>query len=217
MTKTIQSFPEGEPEDSFMHELKIPKERIAVIIGKKGETKRQLEAATKARLSVDSIDGDVRISGNDPIILMVAKDIITAIGRGFSPDTALLLLNPEYGLEMIDIREYAGKSKNKALRIKSRVIGTEGKSRVNLERLTETYFSVYGKTIAIIGKPENVFFARRAVEKLLEGAEHSTVYRWLEKKRKEFVHGSLSAEDLQLRETGDKDNTSSEDSDEDPD
>ena len=56
-----------------------------------------------------------------------------------------------------------------------------------IESLTETYISVYGKTIALIGGVEAVAMSRQAVEMLLEGAPHGNVYKWLEDKRRETI------------------------------
>ena len=42
------------------------------------------------------------------------------------------------------------------------------------------FISVFGKTVAIIGRPDGIERARKAVEMLLEGANHSTVYRFLD-------------------------------------
>ena len=60
-----------------------------------------------------------------------------------------------------------------------------------IEDLTETYVSVYGKTIGIIGFSENVAIARKAVESLLSGSPHSTVYKWLEKRRSDMKRKDL--------------------------
>ena len=193
----------------YSYELRIPKERIAVIIGKKGEIKDQIEEATHSVLAIDSKEGDVQITGKDTLGMFTAKDVITAVGRGFNPDIAMLLLRTEYVLEIINMKDYVGKSKKQAIRLKGRVIGTEGKTRTNIERLTETYISVYGKTISIIGHPENVVLAREAIEKLLTGSEHSTVYHWLEKKQRELRHSEFTKEDLNLREVKGKETAES--------
>jgi len=44
-------------------ELKIPKERVAVLIGKNGEVKKELEEYTSAKIEIDSKEGDVKITG----------------------------------------------------------------------------------------------------------------------------------------------------------
>ena len=172
--------------NTYTYELKIPKSRIAVIIGKEGAIKKDLEVSTQTTLKIDSKEGDVFIDGEDALGLYVAREIIQAIGRGFNPEIAKLLLKQDYIFETVHLADYAGKSKDTMIRLKGRVIGKEGKSRVLIEQLTETNISVFGKTISIIGKSESVASARRAVESLLRGSNHSSVYQWLEKKRKQL-------------------------------
>lgn len=171
----------------YSYGLKIPKDRIAVLIGKKGEVKKELEEATKSKLKIDSNEGDVFISGEDSIGLFNAQEVIKAIGRGFNPDIAQMLLKADYVLEIVDIRDFVSDSKKARIRFKGRVIGSEGKSRRIIEEMTSCYVSVYGKTISIIGKAENAAVARSAVESLLKGSTHTSVYRFLEKKRKGLV------------------------------
>ena len=79
-----------------------------------------------------------------------------------------------------------GKSKNTLLRLKGRVIGKDGKSRQLIEELSEAYVSVYGKTVCIIGTAESASMAKRAVEYLLQGSTHASVYKWLENRRREM-------------------------------
>ena len=43
----------------YRYELKIPKDRIAVLIGKNGEVKREIEELTESRIEIDSKEGDV--------------------------------------------------------------------------------------------------------------------------------------------------------------
>ncbi len=166
----------------YLYDTKIPKERIAVLIGKEGITKKHIESATNIKLKIDSKEGDVFLEGENALGLYSAREVVKAIGRGFNPDTALLLLKPDYMFEMINMLDYV-KSKNHMIRLKGRVIGAEGRSRKTIEELTETYISVYGKTIGIIGFSENVAIAKKAVESLLSGSPHSSVYKWLEKRR----------------------------------
>ena len=169
----------------YSYELRIPKERVAVLIGKNGETKESLEQETKVKIAVDSKEGEVSITGEDALSLFTVREIIRAIGRGFNPEIARLLLKPDYCFELLSLNEIA-KGKSDLLRIKGRIIGAEGKSRRLIEELTESYICVYGKTVGIIGEPENVSMAKRAIESLISGSPHSSVYRWLERKRREL-------------------------------
>ena len=169
----------------YTYDLRIPKNRVAVIIGKNGSVKKDLEESTKTKIDIDSKEGDILVSGDDALGLYTAREIIRAIGRGFNPDIAKLLLNPDYSFEIVDLADYV-KSKDAMLRLKGRVIGSEGKSRRLIEELTECNVSVFGKTISIIGTPDAVANAKQAVISLLRGSKHSNVYHWLEGRKKEL-------------------------------
>ena len=173
-------------EHSFS--LKVPKDRIAIIIGKEGQTKKELENDTKAKIHIDSKEGDVSIEGQDAILSYALKEVIKAIALGFNPETARLLLKQDHILEVISLNEYS-RHKNHWLRLKGRVIGAKGKSRSIIEDLTDCYISVYGKHIALIGDAEHIDIAKRSVKMLLAGSNHSAVYKWLEKQRK--MRGSV--------------------------
>lgn len=175
-------------EEEFLYELKIPEERVAVLIGTDGKTKKEVEEETQSKLDITK-EGDVAITGDDGLKLFTAREIVRAVARGFNPKIALLLVKPDYNLEIIDMKDIAGKSKNTMQRLKGRVIGKGGKSREEVERLSETYISVYGKTIGIIGETVHVAIAHQAISMLLGGSMHKTVYQFLEKKRKEMVFG----------------------------
>lgn len=166
--------------------LKIPAERVGVLIGKDGETKRALEDRTGITISVDSEEGDVEIDhthAKDQGRAMSALNVVQAIGRGFSPQKAFKLLDEDYFLEILDIRDYVGKKQEHVVRMRARIIGTRGRTRELIEELTGAFVSVYGTTVAIIGDALQMDVAKRAVDMLLSGSEHATVYHFLEKRR----------------------------------
>lgn len=169
----------------FEYELKIPKDRIAVLIGKNGEIKDQIEKETNTKLDVDSEEGDVFVKGEDAISLFSTREIIKAIGRGFNPEIAIQLIKQDYAFELITISDFAS-TPHTMKRLKGRVIGENGKSRKFIEEMTECSISVYGKTIGIIGETSHVSIARRAVESLLAGSPHANVYKWLERQRRDL-------------------------------
>ena len=164
----------------MQYELKIPKERIAILIGKKGETKKKLEELTKSKIDIDSKEGEVIIKGEDSLTTYQTKSVIEAIGKGFNPNISLSLLNEDICFEIIPIQNFAGKSKNNLIRIKSRIIGTRGKCRKTIEAITNTEISIYGKTVSIIGELQNVLIAKKAIEDILAGAPHAPVYKTIE-------------------------------------
>lgn len=184
----------------YAYELKIPKERIAVLVGTKGDIKRKVETETHSHIHINSEDGEVRITGEDSLGLFSAREIVKAIGRGFAPEIALSVLKTDNIFELLNIQDYIGKSQKSAVRLKGRIIGSEGKTRKYLEQNTETNISVYGKTIGIIGEVEHVLLARRAIESLLAGATHKSVYKWIEKKKTELERSRLLGEKVEIKE-----------------
>ncbi|RLG15726.1 MAG: RNA-processing protein [Candidatus Nanohalarchaeota archaeon] len=164
--------------------LKIPKSRIGTLIGKNGETKKRLEKELKCRITVSEF-GEVDYSSKDSIYQMKLKSIIKAIGRGFTCDEALVLLDDDYVFRMVSLKEYALKSEKKLIRVKSRLIGTDGKSRKIIEQLTDTTVVVFGKTVSVIGKYDDVGTASEAIFMLIEGATHRKVRILLERRARE--------------------------------
>ncbi len=175
--------------------VKIPMERVGVLIGEKGSIKKQIEEATATKLNIDSKTGGVEItqdpSAPDPAGILKARDLVLAIGRGFSPQRAFRLLEEGQLLEIIDLKQYVGDSKNALIRVKGRIIGENGKARRTIEEYSGAYISVYGHTVSIIGDYDQARIAREAIEMLIRGAQHGTVYRFLEKARRELKRRML--------------------------
>ena len=131
----------------------IPHERIGVVLGREGATKTEIEQAFKVKLTISSDSGTIEVvtseDNDDPSTILRARDVVTAIGRGFAPDRAMTLLDDDTVLDVIDLRELFGKNESDINRMKGRVIGSEGKMRRLLEEMTdakvariETYFDV---------------------------------------------------------------------------
>jgi ribosomal RNA assembly protein len=156
--------------------VRMPSERIGVLIGKGGETKDIIEKRTGCRLVVDS-------QATDPSMAIVVSNVVTAIGRGFSPPKALKLLENDCYLEILDIRDYVGKKIEHVERMRARVIGTHGKTREIFEELTGADISIYGNTVSIIGTSLQLDVAKRGMDMLLSGSEHAAVYHFLEGRR----------------------------------
>ncbi|UCC91943.1 MAG: RNA-processing protein [Candidatus Aenigmatarchaeota archaeon] len=151
---------------------KIPEQRKGVLIGKGGSVKEEIESKTKTKISIDDA---VEIEG-EPLDVMKAKEIVRAIGRGFSPEKAFRLLNEEFRLIVISLGQETGK---RMRRMFSRVIGREGKCKKKIELRTKTDICIYGKTISIIGEWQDVEKAEEVIELLIEGKPHSYVYKHL--------------------------------------
>jgi ribosomal RNA assembly protein len=175
--------------------VRIPKERVGILIGPEGKVKQYIEERLNVKLDVDS-EGGVTITlsekASDPSLLLKAKDVVTAIGRGFSPDVTFRLIRNEDDIfDMIDLRQIFGRSESDIKRIKGRIIGADGKTRKLIEELTEANMIVYGHTVGFIGSFEQVDAARNAAQMIIEGCQHHTVYRYLQRKRTELKKEKL--------------------------
>lgn len=167
--------------------LKIPQDRVGVLIGTNGETRQRIENITKTKLDVDDEEGTVIVSPSedmeDPLGVWKTNHIVKAIGRGFNPETALKLNEDDIYLEITKLTSYVGKSKKALARQKGRIIGKDGRTREIIINMAEVSMAVYGKTAAFIGKVENVMVAKEAVEMILNGSQHKSVYDFLESKQ----------------------------------
>ena len=164
---------------------KLPPDRIGVLIGEKGKVKTEIMKRTRTRITVDSTTGMVIIEPESPdvppFMVMKAQEVVRAIAYGFSPEKALKLLDEDQVLIVIDLKQYVGDAPNHLKRIKGRIIGEKGKARKTIEEMTGTYISIYGNYVAIIGDYETASIAKQAIEMLIQGRQHSTVYRYLER------------------------------------
>ncbi len=184
---------------------RIPQDRIAVLIGRKGTTRRALEKATNSTLHIDSNSGDVSVVWDDefdPILRMKLPDVIRAIGRGMNPDRALQLLKDDHHLLLYDMREYVGKNPNQQRRIRSRLIGRNGRIRELIEEHSGSEVTIYGSTVVIIGDEDALPLAGQAVERLLQGAEHSSVLQHLEAERRKRRMSSRNLESIDTSDDG---------------
>ena len=172
------------PETDY---LKIPQNRVGALIGTNGDVKKSIEKLTGTILDIDSEDGTVYISPRedmeDPLGVWNANHIVKAIARGFNPEVAMKLIHDDIYLEIMKLPLYIGKSKKALARYKGRIIGKNGKTRELITELAEVDMAVYGKTVSLIGEMDNVLVAKEAIEMILNGSRHKSVYAFLENKK----------------------------------
>lgn len=169
-----------------MRLIRIPSDRVGTLIGKDGETKKMLERMSGIRLRIDP-EGDVTFNedadGTDQLMALKIIDVVKAVGRGFNPDKAVRLFEDDEYFEAIDLKDAVGDRSNQLGRVRGRLIGTNGKTRRLIEDLTGCYMSVYGNTVALIGNSISLPVAKVAVEMIVNGSEHASVYGYLEGQR----------------------------------
>jgi len=155
--------------------LRIPRVRVGVLVGRNGKTKAEIQRDIGCKIEIDA-EGAVDIRAADPLALMKAKNIVSAIGRGFSPDSARMLEDESYLLDTISIADVVGGEARTLKRYRARLIGRRGEFREKLEEMTGTKIAIFGKTVSIIGRKEEIFAARRAIEAILAGASHGSAF-----------------------------------------
>ena len=171
--------------------VRIPAERVKILLGKDGETKELIEKKCNITLKVDA-EGEVDIKGESENLFLY-KDVIIAIGRGFNPQKALKLVDHDYQFYLFHLKEYL--SSEKAIkRVKGRIIGQEGKMRKEIEHAAECDLSVFGNTVGIIARMDTLDYAKEAVEMLINGAMHSTVYTVLGKAKRKILESRLKGQ-----------------------
>jgi len=162
--------------------LHIAEDRIPVVIGNKGMTKSEISKKCSVKIEIESESGEITITSTsknfDQYGALKARDIISAISSGFSPERAFRILDEETLFQVLDLRNFTSSS-NSTNRIKGRIIGEKGKARKNLEELTNTFISVYGHIIGVIGNYEETKLAADAIMLLINGRSHKTVYEML--------------------------------------
>ncbi len=181
--------------------IRVPEERVGVIVGRNGKVRKRVEKLTNTKIEITQ-EGIVTITSpeqtEDPVLIWKARDMIRAMGRGFSPKRALTLIDEDARLIIISLRDFVGNSPTQLKRVAGRIIGENGRSRRVIEETTESLVSVYGKTVAIIGIDPGLDYATRAITMLIDGAPHSAVYKYLEKTRRDMnrAKAELWTEDL---------------------
>lgn len=168
-----------------MRIIRIPQDRVGSLIGVKGETRKMIQKIAGVKMRIDS-EGEVTIfddKAEDPLMGLKMLEVVKAIGRGFTPEKAMRLFQDDEYLEIVDVKEFLGGKNNQVSRIRARLIGTGGKTRSIIEDLTGTNMVIYGNTVALIGDSITLPVAKHAVELILRGSEHSTVYKYLESQR----------------------------------
>ena len=192
---------------------RVPKDRIAVVIGAKGATSRAIRKAAGCKeFNIDSDSGDIDViwgdaGSYDPVKAMKLPDVVKAIGRGMAPDAAIRLLDDDHFFELVDLRDFVGKRSNQQRRVRARIIGREGKIRKLIENLTQTQISIYNSTVVLVGEEHGLYAARHAIEMLAGGSEHGSVLSYLERDRKRARIEDRSLDAFEEREDNRKESS----------
>ena len=170
--------------------VRVPPERLGAVIGEGGRNKLEIMRRTGTVLSVDSENSLVIVEpespATPPINVMKAAEIVKAIALGFPLEKALRLMEEDQVLVVVDLKQRVGDAPNHLRRVKARIIGEGGRARKTIEQMTGVDMVIGDYHVAIIGEYERAMAAKEAVEMLIEGRMHSTVYRHLDRLMREI-------------------------------
>lgn len=147
------------------------------------EIKRLLE---KENIFVKKIKNKIIIESEDFFNLSLATNVIEAFLVGFDPKDSIKILQEDYRLYKIDIKDFSGKKINHIKRLKGRVIGKEGKALRYIQKISGSKIIVKDRYIYILGKVEEVEIAKGTIERLLRGSPHSSAFKYMETRKREL-------------------------------
>jgi len=153
-----------------------------------------IENKVKIKLNVGSRKSEVGVKGSELNEYLV-EQVVRAVDFGFDVEDALLLVNDDFVLEFIVVREHTRRKNLKDVR--ARLIGTGGKARKTIENLTGAVIVINGNTVGVIVDSVHLTAVVQGIESLIQGAKHGNVFAFLEKGN---VRKAGLSEDLGLRD-----------------
>lgn len=138
--------------------------------------------------------GIITVKGNELNEFLVEK-VLHAVDFGFDIDDALLLLNEDFVLEFIEVKEHTRRKNLKDVR--SRIIGREGRARQTIEKLTGAAIVISGNDVGVIVDADHLAMTIQGIESLISGSKHGNVFGFLERQGAKI---NKMDEDLGLRE-----------------
>jgi ribosomal RNA assembly protein len=135
-----------------------------------------IEARIKIKISLNK--NRITLRG-DELNEFLAEKMLTAVDFGFDPEDVLLLINPVYTLEFINIKEHTHRKNLREVR--GRVIGTEGRAKKTIEELSGSAIVIHENQIGVIVHAEHLNSVMQALVSLVQGGKHSNIFSYLEK------------------------------------
>lgn len=145
----------------------------------------------KLKLKIETKDKNLIVKGKE-LDEYVASQVIEAMEIGFPINTALLLSDENFMLEIIEIKNLT-KRRNLS-EIRARIIGKQGKTKQLIEELSDCFIVIHENKIGIIGAVDEIKNCINALTRIIQGSKQSSVYAYLERQRK-IMH----PEDLGLK------------------
>jgi len=172
----------------------VPDERIHIV----KSLLPRLEEISNTKITLDEKTKSINVTPtyNNAYEAMKVVSVIKALGLGFEPEEAMKLMRDDYIFEEINLKEVSN-SQDDLKRIKGRIIGEGGKTKKIIQEYTGVKIIVTDHSVGIIGNIEQVDITKRAIQLIIKGKEHSSVYKYLDKAERDL---SLSKVNQVLKE-----------------
>ncbi len=153
---------------------------------------------SKVKVKIQFNKGSIAIRGNELNEYLVEK-VLQAVDFGFDIENALLLLNEDFVLEFINIKEHT--HRKNLTDIRARLVGTGGRAKRTIEELTGGIVVLNSNSVGIIVDNEHLSQAVQGIISLIQGSKHGNVFAYLEKQNAELNKLNFKGEDLGLRDS----------------
>jgi ribosomal RNA assembly protein len=160
----------------------LEKNRIPVFIGKSGSMKRIFEKELNCKIDVDSQTGKITLIDEDSLSAFILNNMVNAINIGQNPQNALKLENENYVHDIIDVKNFV-KDHARVKVVMGRIIGKEGSTRKIIEEISKCNLALKDSLVSVVGTYENTIIVHQAIEMLIKGASHKSLYSYLERNK----------------------------------
>ena len=149
----------------------IIQDKVIRVIQARKDLEKELE------VKIENKGKEITITGT-PDKEYIAEQVLEAVGMGFPINVALMIKEDDVIMEKINVKQFT--KRNDLLRIRGRIIGTEGKTKKTISHLADCFIEMRDNDIAILGYPENVEIAKEAIISIIRGAKQANAYAYLE-------------------------------------
>jgi ribosomal RNA assembly protein len=140
---------------------------------------RKLKSELENKLEVKvEIKGHGVVIDGPPLNEFVAKKVFDAINFGFSVPKAIQLRHEDIDFKIIRIKDH---TKRNLRAVKSRLIGTHGKTRKTISDIADCDILIKESEVGVIAEAEYMDNVSTAIIKIIKGSKQSNSYKYLER------------------------------------
>lgn len=177
---------------------------ISLVVENSNKIKKVIKRVeSKLEVKIDYAGDKFMIKGED-YKEFLCEEILKAVDFGFDIEDAFLLLDEDFSLQFLNIKDYTKKKNLESVR--ARVIGANGRAKGTIGELTGSVIVVNVNQIGIIVSADHLSSVTQSIISLIHGAKHANIFAYLEKQNK--LLKKFDDEDLGLKDISKNNNSS---------